>query len=69
MYTKTIVHEIQRLKQTGLSQRRTALELKINRETVRRYWNADPNQPIIQKRNRQSCLDRYQEKIHVSSVL
>ena len=49
MYTKTIVHEIQRLKQTGLSQRRTALELKINRETVRRYWNADPNQPIIQK--------------------
>ena len=64
MYTKTIVHEIQRLKRTGLSQRRTALELKINRETVRRYWNADPNQPIIQKRNRQSCLDRYQEKIH-----
>ena len=33
MYTKSTVSEIQRLKRMGLSQRRTAAELKINRET------------------------------------
>ena len=63
MYTKSTVSDIQRLKRMGLSQRRTAKELKINRETVRRYWNADPNQPVIQHRDRSSSLDCYQEKI------
>lgn len=64
MYTKSIVCEVQRLKRIGLSQRRTALELQINRETVRHYWNADPNQPVIQHRNRSSCLDPYQEAVY-----
>ena len=65
MYTKSIVQEIQKLKRMGLSQRRIASELQINRETVRRYWSADPNQQIIQHRHRQSCLDRYQEEVHM----
>lgn len=64
MYTKSIVVEIQKLRQQNISQRQIAKELGISRKTVRHYWDSDPLKPPVQHRKRDSLLAPHQEEIY-----
>lgn len=59
MYKTDTVLDIQRLKALGNSRREVARILEINPRTVRRYWDSDPFDLPIIKRNRHSFLEQY----------
>lgn len=62
MIDKRTIFEIHRLKNLGWSQRRIAWELRVGRETVKRYLK-NPERTIAKKTSRSSKLDPYRDLI------
>lgn len=60
MYT-----EIQSLKNMGFSKRQTASKIGLSINTIRKYWNVDPDEfeKVVLKRKRRSLLELYENVI------
>lgn len=61
----TVYSKIQQMKQAGLTQRQAARQLRINRKTVKRYWDmpVDDYEAKVQRVCRAQLLDQYEGQI------
>ena len=62
MLDKRTIFEIQRLKNMGMKQRRIARELRVGRETIKKYLE-NPEKTFCSKSPRGSKLDPFKEDI------